>query len=250
MSNRREYNQQNSQQSFKYGNKIVDYTLIRSKRRKTYDLTVNRGEIIIRAPFDKSLSDIENILLDKVKWISSKQKDFNKGRLEILKPIYQNNSTLPYLGVNYELQVIYSNNINHNTFEYKDNKFIAQIKENGLEQTDTVRQLYLHWLNEMAVKKFQDKVDKNSKTVGVNPTRLVIKNLKNRWGSVSKDNSINLNVNLVKAPEDIIEYIIIHELCHFKIKGHSYQFWDYLKQYVPDYPRKVKWLETNSDNLS
>lgn len=53
----------------------------------------------------------------------------------------------------------------------------------------------------------------------------------------------------MKASEDIIDYIIIHELCHLKIKGHSYHFWDHLKQFIPDYPEKIKWLERNSANI-
>lgn len=96
---------------------------------------------------------------------------------------------------------------------------------------------------------FKDKVDQYSKIVDVTPERIIIKKLKNRWGSVTKNKTINLNVNLIKAPEDIIDYIIIHELCHFKIKGHSYQFWEYLKQFVPDYEKKVEWLRVNSSNL-
>ena len=54
------------------------------------------------------------------------------------------------------------------------------------------------------------------------PKRIIIKDLKNRWGSLTKNNSLHLNFNLIKASEDIIDYVIIHELCHLKVKGHSY----------------------------
>ena len=70
------------------------------------------------------------------------------------------------------------------------------------------------------------------------PQTIVLKNLKNRWGSVTKIDTINLNRNLIKAPEDIIDYIIIHELCHLKIHGHYHNFWSFLKQFVPDYQKK------------
>jgi predicted metal-dependent hydrolase len=53
----------------------------------------------------------------------------------------------------------------------------------------------------------------------------------------------------MKAPNDIIDYIIIHELCHLKIQGHSYQFWSFLKQFVPDYQKKIDWLNRNSESL-
>ena len=109
--------------------------------------------------------------------------------------------------------------------------------------------LYEDWLMYQANQILKDKVNQHGKIVKVAPKRIVIKNLKNRWGSVTKNKTINLNVNLLKAPEDVIDYIIIHELCHFKIKGHSYQYWNYLNQFIPDYKQKVEWLRINSINL-
>ncbi|MFB5600847.1 MAG: M48 family metallopeptidase, partial [Nitrososphaeraceae archaeon] len=76
-----------------------------------------------------------------------------------------------------------------------------------------------------------------------------IKKLKNRWGSITKNKKVVLSVNLVKAPQDIIDYIIKHELCHFKIQGHSHHFWRFLKQFVPDYQKKINWLDRNSKVL-
>lgn len=64
-----------TKQKFQYGNKIIGYTLIQSKRRKTYEVIVNKDEIIIRAPFSKSIEEFERILNDKIKWISQKQKE-------------------------------------------------------------------------------------------------------------------------------------------------------------------------------
>jgi predicted metal-dependent hydrolase len=71
---------------------------------------------------------------------------------------------------------------------------------------------------------------------------IAIKHLRNRWGSITKEGSINLNVNLVKAPEDVIDYIILHELCHLKIKEHSYR-------YMPNYQQKIDWLKASGSNL-
>ena len=120
-------------------------------------------------------------------------------------------------------------------------------KEN--KSNEKIKSLYEDWLVHQADQIFQYKVSQYSKIVDVTPKRIVIKKLKNRWGSVTKNKTINLNVNLLKAPEDVIDYIIIHELCHFKIKGHSYLFWNYLKQFAPDYKQKVEWLRINPKNM-
>lgn len=85
--------------------------------------------------------------------------------------------------------------------------------------------------------------------LGIRPPKVIIKNLKNRWGSATKDNIINLNVNLLKAPDNIIEYIILHELCHLKIKEHSHHFWNLLHKFMPDYKEKVDWLKVNGPSV-
>ena len=114
---------------------------------------------------------------------------------------------------------------------------------------EKLRSLYDGWLYNKANQLFKEKVKKFSKSIDVNPNKIIIKNLKNRWGSVTKNKTLNLNINLIKAPEDVIDYLIIHELCHFKIKGHSYQFWEYLKQFSKDYNQKIKWLKYNTNNI-
>jgi predicted metal-dependent hydrolase len=64
-----------------------------------------------------------------------------------------------------------------------------------------------------------------------------------------KDDLINLIVNLFKAPENIIEYIILHELCHIRIKEHSHRYWDLLHKFMPNYHDKIEWLKVNAGSL-
>ena len=73
--------------------------------------------------------------------------------------------------------------------------------------------------------------------------------LRNRWGSLTKNGVVNLNLNLMKAPEDVIDYVVLHELCHLKIKEHSHHYWDMLHKYMPNYNDKIEWLKANGNNL-
>jgi predicted metal-dependent hydrolase len=124
----------------------------------------------------------------------------------------------------------------------------SDIQENQ-DYYDEISKLYENWLYHRANIIFKEKIHIWSKVMGIKPKKVVIKNLKYRWASIAKNSDMNLNVNLVKAPPEIIEYIIIHELCHFKIKRHSYNFWGLLKRYSPDYPKFIKWLNINGKNL-
>lgn len=69
------------------------------------------------------------------------------------------------------------------------------------------------------------------------------------WGSLANNGVINLNLNLIKAPEDIIDYIVLHELCHLKIKKHSHHYWNLVYKFMPNYRQKIEWLKVNGDSL-
>ncbi|MGI8833569.1 MAG: YgjP-like metallopeptidase domain-containing protein [Nitrososphaeraceae archaeon] len=60
---------------------------------------------------------------------------------------------------------------------------------------------------------------------------------------------LNLNLNLIKAPGDVIDYIILHELCHLRIKEHSHHYWDMLHEFMANYYNKIQWLKVNGANL-
>lgn len=238
-----------SKHLYQYGDRIIEYNLIKSKRRKTCEITVYKNEIVLRTPLDKSMPEIEKILQQKIKWVTKKQKEFKEERVEIIKPIYEDRSTLPFLGTNYKMSIISKNENEIEKLEFNNNEFVINLHKDTIDQKSRIEKLYITWLNEMARKIFKEKVEVFSEAMGIYPSVFVLKNLKNRWGSLSKDQTINLNVNLVKTPNAVIDYIIIHELCHFKIRGHSHQFWQYLQQFEPNYEQKIKWLERNTDSL-
>ena len=190
-------------------------------------------------------------------WISRKQIEY-KGKehsIEIIRPTYQNDSTVPYLGGNLKLNIIRSYSTDKDTVEFKNNQLFAFIKtDNKVSVNDTmlkvrVKSLYEKWLSREAIDLFKQKVLEFSKMINVYPNKIIIKNLRNRWGSVTKGGVLNLNVNLLKTPNEVIDYIIIHEMCHFIIEGHSHHFWELVRSYFPRYQDTVKWLDLNSSAM-
>jgi predicted metal-dependent hydrolase len=200
---------------------------------------------------NKNLSEIRRIVSDKASWILKKQKEYKETIPQIVKPTYEEGSTLPYLGRNYPLRILKERQA-ENSIELVDGEFIIGIKsskQSTTTNTAMIKKLYEGWLIEKAKSVFKHKVEEYSKKLGVKVEAIVIKRLKDRWGSMTKEGSINLNVNLLKAPEDIIGYIILHELCHLKIKEHSHHFWDLIYKFIPNYKDKIDWLNRNGNNL-
>lgn len=173
----------------------------------------------------------------------------------MIRPTFQNNSTVPYLGNNLRLNIIQSYSKEQDAIEFNNNQLFTFIKISNNITSDynglaaRIKLLYEKWIRKQSRDIFKEKVLEFSKVIEVTPPKIIIKDLKNRWGSATEKGIINLNVNLVKAPEDIIDYIIFHELCHFKIKDHSHRFWAYLRKFIPDYPKYVEWLNINGKNM-
>lgn len=86
-----------------------------------------------------------------------------------------------------------------------------------------------------AKKLFPILLDKQSFLMDLSPSALKFRNNKTRWGSCSFKNVISLNVNLMKFPINVIEYVVIHELAHIKHKNHSSSFWDFVHQFCENY---------------
>ena len=215
-----------------YGTITIPYYIIKSRRIKTSEIIVDSDRVIIRTPRNKNQSDIQRIISGKASWILKKQKEYKEAIPQIIKPTYEERTTLPYLGRNYTLRII-KNQLEY-SLKFLDGEVTVGIKSSKQATTAKIKKLYEDWLMENAQSIFKDKVDEYSKELGVKVERIVLKQLKNRWGSRTKNGSINLNVNILKAPEDVIDYIILHELSHFKIKEHSHHFWDHVHRYMPN----------------
>jgi predicted metal-dependent hydrolase len=250
-----------SKHEYLHGTKRIEYFVFRTRRRKTSEIIVDSDEIVIRVPYSKPLTEIESLIKEKISWILRKQKEIsdNEKKIEVSKPVYAEDSTLPYLGKNhkFEVKILDSQKVNtkegeKNSVVYKNGVFLFNVHsdfQDNQDYNEEIKKLHEDWLYHKAEIIFKEKINLLSKMIGIKPNKVVIKNLKNRWASLTKNNDINLNVNLIKAPPEIIDYIIIHELCHFKIKGHSYNFWNLLRRYFPDYPKFIEWLNINGKNL-
>jgi predicted metal-dependent hydrolase len=234
-------------QTIRYGDTTIQYDLVRSKRHKTSEIIVDESNILIRTPFEKSQVEIDRILQKKAKWILVKQREYKTHHKEIIKPTFCSESTLPYLGKNYQFK-IHNKPRREKNLKFHRGKFeITSGTDNWSERE--IKVLYEDWLCQKAQIIFSKKVREYSKELGVDIQKIIIKNLRNRWGSVTKEGIVNLNLHLLKAPHKIIDYIIVHELCHVLIKGHSYRFWNYVRQIIPDYKKNISWLEQNATSL-
>ncbi len=93
------------------------------------------------------------------------------------------------------------------------------------------------------------RVDHYSRMMGVRYGKITIRMQKTRWGSCSSKGNLNFNCLLMKAPDEIIDYVVVHELCHLIEMNHSDKFWAEVEKVIPDYKEKRKWLKDHGNEL-
>ena len=108
-----------------------------------------------------------------------------------------------------------------------------------------IQKMYLEWLQSKYSTFIERKFDLHSKKLQVKPKGYKIKNLESKWGSATALGLINLNVHLLKTPQKMIDYVILHELAHLRIRGHGYEYWRFLAKFMPDYEDRKRWLDQN-----
>ena len=236
----------NQRDKVRYGTITIPYRVIKTRRIKTSEVIVDADTITVRVPLSKDKTEIQRLVLDKASWILKKQKEHRETSPEIIKPSFKENTTLPFLGRNCSIEI--RKNEPTSSIELMDGKFLVHVRS-GKPPVSLLKGLYENLLMEKSQGIFEGKVKKFSKKIGVMVERIDTKSLRNRWGSLTKNGVLNLNINLIKAPEDVIDYIILHELCHMKIKEHSHRYWDLVHKFVPNYHDKIEWLNINGSNL-
>lgn len=235
----------------KYKNRVIEYNLKWSSRRKSVALKINnQGELIITAPLGISEQEVNRIVLKKAKWIFNKLKQVQEMQQTIPRYLYVSGEYFYFLGQQYELKVIKADFLAP-LVNIKDNILLVKLPCN-LEQDKialVVKNEIEAFFCNKALKVIEDRVNYYKDIINVNPNKITLRNQKTRWGSCSSLGNISINWRITLAPLKIVDYIVVHELCHLKVLNHSKEFWLLVAKYIPNYKECEKWLKQHGHKL-
>lgn len=211
----------------------IDYSIVYSNR-KTMSIVIERDRsVIVRVPHNTSEEFIAEEVEKRKRTISKKINHNQKYPLEKQSKEFVSGESLLYLGKPYQLYVV-KEPIEGIIF---DSKFIIS-KRNQFQ----AKELFQDWYQKSATEIIVPKAVAIAKQIGVSFNKINILDLKYRWGSCTPKDNIHFNWRLIKAPMNVIEYIIVHELTHLLEANHSPEFWNRVRTSLPRYTSAKKWL--------
>ncbi|MDC6387530.1 SprT family zinc-dependent metalloprotease [Maribacter sp. PR1] len=216
--------------SVQYGHKTITYSFKEKEKLKSHYITVDKGDGVVLK--GKSISDekAQKLILKKAKWILDK--------LDLVSSIGDDDivtgSRIQYLGRKYYVEVFENNEIDEVIIDFTESKFKVSLPT-SLNNQEELMAAFETFLRAKAEEKLTPRIKKLVKVTGLAYNNFKIRKLEKRWGSCTPSNDIIINIDAIKLPYSLIDYLLVHELVHTKIKSHSKEFWAELSKHIPNW---------------
>jgi predicted metal-dependent hydrolase len=232
----------------KVGKALIPFEICHSAKSNSRRIIVTPDKVEVVVPMDDNYDEILSFIHSRRQWVYEKRE-------EMIEKVSHFTSAHPerfvtgakilYRGrrMRLEVRIHQDNSIK---VEYH-NGFLIYRPENcsDLEVKGAIEE----WLKDRVRNDISAFIKIYSKKVGVSPKGLRVDAFKHLWGSCGKNGIINLNWQLIFAPKSVLEYAVIHELCHLQYRNHSSKFWSKVKSILPDYELRKNWLDRNEHLL-
>jgi predicted metal-dependent hydrolase len=226
--------------------KDLSYEVIRSLR-STADIVIEPdGRLLVRAPHSIPDERIEDIVESKRYWIYknlAEWRDLNATR--ILRE-YRNGEGFLYLGRSYRLQLVAGQ---EEPLLLRNGAFCLRRDLVDRGAVEAIKSAFRDYYVARGLERIGQRVDYYAPKVGVAVRHVAIRDLGNRWASCSPKGNISFHWKCMMAPLTIIDYIVVHELCHFHHWDHTQAFWNEIDKILPNYQERKEWLRTNGAGL-
>ena len=221
----------------------LSVAVTRTKRTKTVSIKIVNGSVCASVPDKMSDYRIGELIKKRKVWI--KRKLIEESKIIISKPKeYVSGESFTYLGKNYRLKILLNNQ--------STVKLVGGYIEVGAPKKlkkNTIRELLLDWYQTHAIERLTEKTNRYAKIIGVCPKIISVRDYKSQWGSCSRDSKISYNWRLIIAPHRVVDYVVVHELCHLLEFNHTKDYWRHVSSNFRDYKECRDWLRVNGVSL-
>ena len=216
--------------SVQYGDKIIEYRFLEKDTLKSHYISVAKDEGVVLK--GKAISEVQaqKLILKKAKWIIDKLDLVSSIGDEVIVT----GSRIQYLGRKYYVEIVETTAYDEVLIDFTESKFKVSLPKH-LNNQDSIQRAFQNFMKLKAEEKIAPRLRKWSKTTQLEFNELKFMQLEKRWGSCTPSNNIIINIEAIKLPFSLIDYLLVHELVHTQIKSHSKEFWAELSKHIPNW---------------
>ncbi len=221
-----------------FGSTTIPFSILRSKRRKkTVGITLDPGAgVVVSAPMRTSLGDITRIVHRRAGWIVRKSTE---AMLHPRPKQFVSGESIPYLGREVRMFVEDSDAKRVSVhFDHWSFRIAAAPNLTGEDRRAAILRAVTNWYKRRAHERLMARTSVWSEKLGCAPLRVLTRDQRQRWGSCAPDGTIRFNWRVVMAEPSLIDYVVVHELLHLKIRSHGREFWSAMAGVMPDYSER------------
>ncbi len=223
--------------------KDLSIEVVRTNRKKTASIKIVDGSVQVIVPRKLSNARVAELIEKRTPWI--RQKLRQQSETVVLKPKeYVSGESFTHLGRNYRLKLV-SGGLREVRLK---GGYLELGVSKGTKDGD-IRNALVRWYEEHAIERLTEKTVRYAKIMDVAPNSIVARDYKSRWGSCSPQGDISYNWRIIIAPHHIVDYVVVHELCHMQHPNHSPAYWNSVKRVMLDYKESRQWLKDHSASL-
>ncbi len=232
--------------TYSYGTKTIEYDVQKSAR-KTISISVEpKKPVIIKVPKQMTDTEIEEAIAKKAYWIVQQQFLMKDIQVEKYQRDYVNGECFLYLGRSYTLQLEMSDDTKIPIVKLYQGKLVVVT---NTKDPVILKAAIVRWYREKAQEIIERRIKYYEALFDKKRGRIIIKEQQKRWGSCSKTGDLMINWRIVMAQPSVIDYVIVHELCHLIHHNHSSEFWNEVARVLPNYENSKNWLMNNGIEL-
>ncbi|CAM1341811.1 M48 family metallopeptidase [Tenacibaculum amylolyticum] len=215
-----------------YGHSTIEYSFLEKNNLKSHYITVQRDTGVILKGKAVSEHDAQQLILKKASWILEKQA--------LVASVEENaivtGARIPYLGRKYYVQIILDESLSKIKVDFTASKFKIYLST-VLNKQELIKEALQLFYKQKAAEKITPRIKKWAASTGLHYNVVKYRFLEKRWGSCTPSNTIIINIEAIKLSFTLIDYLIVHELVHTKIKSHSKEFWAELSKHIPNWKK-------------
>lgn len=214
--------------------------VVRTGRKRSVCIQLDGAGVRVRVPHWLPDGRVRELIRRRMGWITTKLRE-QAARPAPRPREYVNGEAFAYLGRDYRLRLASGDNP---SVQMRGGQLLATMPA-AERCPQRIRELLEAWYMERARVRLGEKTRRLARMVGRAPASVSVRDYRARWGSCSIGGDISYNWRIIMAPHRIVDYVVVHELCHLLEHNHSPRYWRHVARHIPDWKDRRDWLRDN-----